>query len=153
MGTLKYKRYEGTAEVDTDRCVCRGKILFINDLVIYEAESPAALKKAFEEAVDDYIETCAELGREPKKPLKGQFNVRISPELHKDASLRAIHDGITLNELVGKAISAFVHSGAEVNYNYHYVSVAQSDNNFNTWLSSPYTGTQFFEGTAHATAN
>ena len=33
MDILKYKDYEGTAELDMSRGVCRGKILFINDLV------------------------------------------------------------------------------------------------------------------------
>ena len=36
------------------RSVCRGKILFIDDLVTYEAASPATLQKEFEAAVDDY---------------------------------------------------------------------------------------------------
>jgi hypothetical protein len=35
MDILKYKDYEGTAELDMSRGVCRGKILFINDLVTY----------------------------------------------------------------------------------------------------------------------
>ena len=38
------------------RSVCRGKILFIDDLVTYEAASPAKLQKEFEAAVDDYLE-------------------------------------------------------------------------------------------------
>ncbi len=59
-----------------DQGVCRGKILFIKDLVAYEAEPPAKLKKEFEAAVDDYIETCRQLGRVPQEPLRGQFNTR-----------------------------------------------------------------------------
>ena len=81
MDILTYKDYEGTAELDMTRGVCRGKILFINDLVTYESTSPAKLQKEFEAAVDDYFETCEALGRKPQKSLKGQFNVRISPTL------------------------------------------------------------------------
>jgi predicted HicB family RNase H-like nuclease len=76
MNILKYNDYEGTAEIDMSRQVCRGKILFIDDLVTYEAASPAELQHAFEAAVDDYLETCAALGRAPRKPLRGSFNVR-----------------------------------------------------------------------------
>lgn len=108
MGILKYRDYEGTAELDTDRMVCRGRILFIDDLVTYEAEAPTGLQKEFESAVDDYIETCAALGRETKKPLKGQFNVRIPPELHKAATLRALADGVSLNGVMVRALDAFV---------------------------------------------
>ncbi len=61
MDVLKYKDYEGTAELDMERKVCRGKILFIDDLVTYEADTPAKLQHEFEAAVDDYIETCSSL--------------------------------------------------------------------------------------------
>lgn len=117
MEILKYKYYEGTAEIDTARLVCRGKILFINDLVTYEAGSPADLCKEFQAAVDDYIETCVLLNREPKKPLRGQFNVRISPALHKEAVLRAVADGVSLNDVVVRSLDAFVHMKADVNHN------------------------------------
>jgi len=50
--------------------VCRGKILFTSDLVTYKADAPAMLQQEFEAAVDDYLEACVELGREPRKPLK-----------------------------------------------------------------------------------
>ncbi len=114
METIKYKDYEGTAEIDMDRQVCRGKLLFIKDLVIYEAASPSQLQAEFEAAVDDYIKTCAELGWEPQKPLKGQFNVRIPPALHKDCALRAVKDSCSLNDVVVRALQAFT-CGSVVN--------------------------------------
>lgn len=116
---LRYKEYEGTAELAMDRCVCRGKILFIDDLVTYEADTPAGLQAAFEAAVDDYIETCQQLGREPQRAFKGLFNVRIAPELHRAAALRAVHDGVALNEVVARALDCYVHSRADVNHNHN----------------------------------
>ncbi|MGZ5055193.1 MAG: type II toxin-antitoxin system HicB family antitoxin [Methylobacter sp.] len=118
MNILKYKDYEGTAEIDMDRQVCRGKILFINDLVTYEASSPKNLQAEFEAAVDDYIETCAELGRDAQKPLKGQFNVRISPALHKAASLRALQDVVSLNDVVVKSLDSYLNTSTNVNHNF-----------------------------------
>lgn len=115
MDILKYKDYEGTAELDMTRGVCRGKILFITDLVTYEAALPANLQKEFEAAVDDYIETCATLGREPQKTLKGQFNVRIPQTLHKAAALRALVENISLNDVVVRAIDAFVNAKVDIN--------------------------------------
>ncbi|MBL0312741.1 MAG: type II toxin-antitoxin system HicB family antitoxin [Holophagaceae bacterium] len=108
MDILKFKGYEGTAELDMVRQVCRGKILFINDLVTYEASSPANLQHEFEEAVDDYLKTCSELAREPQKPFRGLFNVRIPPTIHRSAVLRAASDGVTLNDLVFRAIEAYL---------------------------------------------
>jgi len=117
MNILKYKDYEGTTEIDMDRFVCRGKILFINDLITYEADSPKLLQYEFEAAVDDYIETCADLGRDPQKPLKGQFNVRIPPTLHKLASLRAVQDKVPLNDIVVKSMNAYLSVNFYINHN------------------------------------
>lgn len=115
MDILKYKDYEGTAELDMTRGVCRGKVLFINDLVTYEAAQPAKLQKEFEAAVDDYIETCAGLGRKPQKSLKGQFNVRIPQALHKAAALKALEDSISLNDVVVRSLDAFVNAKVDIN--------------------------------------
>ena len=131
MDILKYKDYEGTAELDMSRGVCRGKILFIKDLVTYEAAQPTELQKEFEAAVGDYIETCAALGREPQKSLKGQFNVRIAPAIHKAATLKAVTDGTSLNDVVAKALDAYLNARVDVNHietkNY-YVGVGEYKN-------------------------
>ena len=117
MDILKYKDYEGTAELDMARGVCRGKILFIADLVTYESASPAALQQEFEAAVDDYLDTCAAVGKEAQRPFRGLFNVRVTPDLHRSASLRAAADGVSLNDVVVRAIDAFVNGRAEVTGN------------------------------------
>lgn len=119
MDIMKYKGYEGTANIDMERGVCRGKILLINDLVTYESESPKELEKQFQEAVDDYLETCLELGRQPQVPLKGQFNVRVTPDLHKQLVLRAASDEVSLNEIVSRACEAYV-CHRDVNHNHHH---------------------------------
>lgn len=110
MDILKYKDYEGTAELDMSHRVCRGKLLFIQDLVTYQAASPEKLQKAFESAVDDYIKTCKALGRPAQKPLRGQFNVRVSPATHKAAVIRAISEDTSLNEVVSRALEAYLTS-------------------------------------------
>lgn len=146
MDILKYKDYEGTAELDMARQVCRGKILFIDDLVTYEAASPAELQTEFEAAVDDYIDTCATLGREPQKPLRGQFNVRIPPALHKAAALRALADNVSLNDVAVRALDAFVNIHAVVNHNVR-VTLNIPEESMKTLVSSASTQTQW--GTAH----
>lgn len=115
MNILKHKDYEGSAEIDMDRGVCWGKILFIDDLVTYEATSPHELQVEFQNAVEDYIQTCNELGRKPQKSLKGQFNVRVSPELHKAIALQALSENVSLNDVVARSLASFVNKhGADV---------------------------------------
>lgn len=116
MTTLAFKGYEGTAEIDMERGVCRGKILFIDDLVIYEADAPKALQGAFEEAVADYVGTCRLVGKAPQKPLRGQFNVRVEPEQHRLAALRAIKDGVTLNDVMKSALKVYLSADTNINH-------------------------------------
>ncbi|QLH51076.1 MAG: type II toxin-antitoxin system HicB family antitoxin [Candidatus Accumulibacter cognatus] len=146
MDILKYKDYEGTAELDMSRRVCRGKILFIDDLVTYEAASPAELQTEFEAAVDDYIDTCATLGREPQKPLRGQFNVRVPPALHKAAALRALAENVSLNDVAVRALDAFVNIRSVDNHNVR-VTLDIPEESLKTLVSSASTQTQW--GTAH----
>lgn len=108
MDILTYKNFEGSAELDMANQVCHGKLLFIDDLVTYQADTPAGLQREFELAVDDYLETCREVGKEPQRPFRGQFNVRVPPGLHRAAATRAQADGISLNEVVVKALAAFL---------------------------------------------
>jgi len=114
MDILRFKGYEGSAELDMSTMACRGKLLFIDDLVTYEADTPAQLKHEFELAVEDYLQTCAEIGKEPQRPFKGLFNVRVSPDLHRSAALRATKDGISLNEVVVAALKIYLSTQPKV---------------------------------------
>jgi predicted HicB family RNase H-like nuclease len=107
---LKYKDFYGSVEYSaSDECFY-GKIIGSADLVTFEGESVDNLKKAFTEAVEDYLVLCKEAGKEPQKSYKGSFNIRISPELHKEAAAVASREGISLNALVERAIFDEVHA-------------------------------------------
>ena len=105
---FEYKDYLGSAEVDTENHVLVGRLLFIRDVITYSATQVADLEKAFQDAVDDYLGTCAELGDEPDVPCKGSFNVRVTPELHREAALLARSQGIKLNDWVSNELSEAV---------------------------------------------
>lgn len=102
---LTYKGYLGTVSFSSEDEVFYGKIHGINDLVTFEGKSVNELKSSFKEAVEDYLETCATLNKEPNKTFKGSFNVRLSTNLHRRASLIASKKSISLNDFVKKAIS------------------------------------------------
>jgi hypothetical protein len=71
------------------------------------------LEAEFVAAVKDYIDTCKMIGKEPQKPFKGSFNIRIHPELHRIAVLEAYKEGISLNELASRAIDNYVNKGKQ----------------------------------------
>ena len=100
MNTLSYKEYVGSVSFSAEDEVFYGKIEHINDLVTFESDNAHDLKKAFEEAVDDYITICGQKGVQPEKPFKGSFNVRVKPSLHKRAYIKALQSGISLNKFI-----------------------------------------------------
>lgn len=66
--TFQHLNFTGSAEIDVESEKLYGKILYIHDLVSYEADTLPALRAAFENAVEHYKSTCAEL---EKTPLDG----------------------------------------------------------------------------------
>lgn len=110
---LTYKGYNGSAHYSAADEVFYGKLEGIDDLVNYEGTSVKELIKAFNEAVEDYLETCKQIGKEPNKTYKGSFNVRIPAELHRNAAIFAASAAISLNDFVKTAIQyALMHKGS-----------------------------------------
>lgn len=106
--SMSYKGFTGSAELDLEAGSIRGKILFITDLVTFEAETAKEIVVEFHAAVDDYLETCKTLGREPLKPCSGTFNVRIGPELHQKLSVYSVCKEESINNLIKIAVSRFL---------------------------------------------
>ena len=104
MKFLKYKGYNGTIEYSKEDDLLFGKLLGIESLILYEGKSGSELEVDFKEAIDDYLEDCQSLNREPEKPYKGNFNVRIPSSLHQKAALAARELSTSLNSFVGEAI-------------------------------------------------
>jgi predicted HicB family RNase H-like nuclease len=50
------------------------------------------------------------VGKEPQRPFKGLFNVRVPAQLHRSAALRATRDGVSLNEVVVSALTSYLQS-------------------------------------------
>ena len=108
-GLLRYKGYSARPEYSAEDRIFYGKILGISDLVDFQSESAKDLETEFHKAVDDYLEFCEEIGKQPQKEYSGLFNVRISPELHREVSVYAQAEGVTLNKAVEQAIRAMVY--------------------------------------------
>lgn len=101
---VRYKGFIGSVHYSDEDKVFHGKIIGIDDLVTFEGQSVKELIKAFHEAVDDYLALCKETGKEPPKSYKGSFNVRVSPDIHRQAAVKAAMIGISLNQLVHRAL-------------------------------------------------
>lgn len=106
MNTMKYKKYTATIEYsDEDDCFI-GHIAGINDVVGFHAKSVDELHTAFEESVEDYLETCKKVGKSPERPYSGKIMLRIPPELHERVAILAQTHGKSLNTMVTEIISS-----------------------------------------------
>lgn len=98
MNVMNYKGYMARVEFDAEDALFVGHIAGINDIVGFHGNSVDALIMAFHEAVDDYIETCASVAKNPEKPFSGKVMFRVDPEIHAKAALAAVLTGKSLNQ-------------------------------------------------------
>ncbi|MFW8566753.1 type II toxin-antitoxin system HicB family antitoxin [Orrella sp. 11846] len=105
---LTYKGYHGSIEPSLRDKQLKGHVLFIQEEVRYQARTLDDIRRNFERAIDDYLTRCLATGRTPERPFRGQFNVRVTPDLHKLAALRAEQDQTSLNSVVVNALRAYL---------------------------------------------
>ncbi len=98
--TLKYKGYTGNVNFDAEDKIFHGRVLGITDVIGFEGASVSELEKDFREAIDDYLETCQEIGKEPEKPFSGRFVLRVPSELHCAIALEAKRQNKSINKWI-----------------------------------------------------
>ena len=104
MNTMTYKGYAASIEYsDDDECFI-GHIAGIKDRVGFHGESVIELKEAFHDAVEDYLETCTAVGKDPQKPYSGKLMLRIPPELHATIATAAQVSGQSINQWILRAL-------------------------------------------------
>lgn len=95
---ITYKGYATRVEFDAEDGILVGRIVGIADGVGFHADTVEGLREAFHEAVDDYLETCERLGKQPQKAYSGKIMFRVDPEVHRRAATAAELSGKSLNQ-------------------------------------------------------
>ena len=108
--TMEYKGYIGSVEFSEEDALFYGKVMGIRTIISYEGENARELVNDFHTAIDDYLAMCEAEGLTPETAYKGSFNVRISPELHKQAVIVAASRQMTLNSFVQSSIEYAVNA-------------------------------------------
>ena len=98
------KGYAARIEYDDDDRILTGRIAGIRDGVGFHADTVDGLRQAFHEAVEDYLETCAKIGKDPQKDYSGRVMFRVSPETHRKAALAAELSGKSLNQWAAEVL-------------------------------------------------
>jgi len=98
---LQHKGYTGNVQFDQDDMLFYGRVIGMRKAIIaYEGKTVDDLVKDFQAGVDDYLDMCVEEGKEPEKPFKGTFNIRLDPDLHERLVKGALSEGVTLNAYI-----------------------------------------------------
>ena len=98
MNTMSYGGYSALIEYDDEDGIFFGKLAGIRDGIGFHADNVTDLRAAFHEAVDDYVDMCAKIGKPPQKPYSGNLMLRIDPAVHSKAALAAELAGKSLNQ-------------------------------------------------------
>lgn len=64
---MRYKDFYGTIEYSLDDNIFYGKVIGINELILYEGKILEELIKDFNEIVYEYLEDCKSQGIKPQK--------------------------------------------------------------------------------------
>lgn len=108
---IEYKGYTGVFEFDRSIDAFHGRIVGLMDVVTFQGRSLDELRREMAESVEDYLEFCAEAGKAPERPYRGEFLVRTTPELHRAAAIEAEASGMSLNAWIEATLSTVVREG------------------------------------------
>ena len=95
---LDYRKHRARVEFDAEDGLFFGRIAGIRDGATFHADTVPALVEAFHDAVDDYIETCAKLGKTPERPFSGKLMLRLDTAVYAKSVEAAELAGKSLNQ-------------------------------------------------------
>lgn len=105
---MKYKGYRAAIGYDEADRIFVGEVFGISDLLSFHGTSIEELEKSFHECIENYLEYCAKIRKEPLKEFSGSFNVRTTPRIHEQAAEYAAMNDCSLNQVVSMAMEAFL---------------------------------------------
>ncbi len=102
---MEYKGYlAGPIDFNQEENTFSGTVTGLRDVIHFEGTTARELVRAFRASIDSYLELCAETGQKPDCPFNGKILVRIEPELHRKAALRAAVEGVSLSRWTSRQI-------------------------------------------------
>ena len=99
---LEYKGYIGTIEAEDG--VFLGRVAGLRDVITFEGTTFAEVERAFRDSIDDYLAFCAQRGEPADRPYSGRIPLRVSPDTHRRAAMRAQSEGLSLNQWIARRI-------------------------------------------------
>ncbi len=100
MSTVNYKGYIAKIEPDLDDGILVGRVINTRDIIGFHGETVSQAIESFHSAINEYLEDCKQKGINPNKPYTGNFNLRLSPQLHSQIAVNAAKADKSINQWV-----------------------------------------------------
>lgn len=94
---MKYKDYHASIAYDPSADAFHGRVLGIEDVIDFYGQTPAELRREFQNSVDEYLSWCAEEGVKPEKTWQGKMTLRIDDTLRRRLVAAAAASGNSVN--------------------------------------------------------
>jgi predicted HicB family RNase H-like nuclease len=108
MNTMTYQAYTARVEFDERDNIFVGRVLGLRSIISFHGQTVKQLRSEFVAAVDDYLADCEEQGISPEKPASGKLLLRVPPEIHSKALIKAQATGKSLNQWATEALERAV---------------------------------------------
>ncbi|HEX9390145.1 MAG TPA: type II toxin-antitoxin system HicB family antitoxin [Usitatibacteraceae bacterium] len=106
MNTMKYRGYTARIDFDERDNVFAGDIVGMSERLTFHGASVDELRGDFEFAVDHYLAACAAAGQKPERQASGKLLIRIPPDIHAAAGVRAAAEGKSLNQWIAETLTS-----------------------------------------------
>lgn len=108
MNTMTSKGYTARVEYDERDDIFVGRVLGLRSIISFHGRTVAELRREFAAAIKDYLADCAAQGLTPEKPASGRLLLRVPPEVHSRALVKAQSLGKSLNQWATEALERAV---------------------------------------------
>lgn len=108
MNTMSFRGYTARVEYDERDDIFVGRVLGLRSMISFHGKTVAELRRQFSAAMRDYLADCEEQGISPEKPVSGRLLLRVPPEVHSRALVKAQAMGKSLNQWATEALEQAV---------------------------------------------
>lgn len=106
--TMSYRGYTARIDFESADNVFVGKLLGMNEPIVFHGASVEELRGDFEFAVDHYLAECEKMGQKPEKPASGKLLLRLPADLHAAIVIEAAGAGKSVNQWVSDALATAI---------------------------------------------
>lgn len=105
---MNFEGYKAVIAYDPEIEMFRGEFVGLSGGADFYATDLAGLRHEGAESLRVFLDECAKHGVEPQKQSRGNFALRLDPEVYHRASIAAAAEGKSLNAFISDTVKQAV---------------------------------------------